>query len=327
MAGRNDLLAWPAVMISPRCLLWVVLCLVIYPTCIVGLVHPREALCFPAIAYHGAVLSCTLVFVGEHHRTYAASPARQGPSPVPIPNPYENFGKSTGKKARNGDGKSPYRRASSTPAPAGSGPGRPPGTKNKPGAGKTGPNHNTKKRKADQAKAVRITKFFSAPAAAPASPSGGTLPSSAGATPSSADDGGERDGAGPQGRGAGGGAGSGSGEGCCGEQGERRKTSSGGGGGRQGKAGERQRQRTTSSVSPAAPDSDSEEEEDEFFSRLSHAQLAWVADIKAKVNAGIVHERGNVVEKDGGFPYDGGWAVPPLASRQNPAGEHRVHVT
>ncbi|CAN0058233.1 unnamed protein product, partial [Ectocarpus fasciculatus] len=52
----------------------------------------------------------------------------------------------------------------------------------------------------------------------------------------------------------------------------------------------------------------------------SRAQLQWVAEVRAKVTAGIVHEHGNVVEKDGGFPYDGGWALPPLASRQKVSG-------
>lgn len=40
------------------------------------------------------------------------------------------------------------------------------------------------------------------------------------------------------------------------------------------------------------------------------------------MNAGVVHKNGKVEEKDGGFPYEGGWAVPPLASRQKLAGEH-----
>lgn len=43
------------------------------------------------------------------------------------------------------------------------------------------------------------------------------------------------------------------------------------------------------------------------------------------MNAGIVHRDGKVVETGGGFPFDGGWAIPPLASRQQPSGEQRVN--
>lgn len=321
---------------------------------IVGVVHPQVALCFPGIAYHSAAFTFCALLVIDHHTAGAVNTQQQGPSPVPIPyapvpNPYENtVGKTTSSNPKKGKGAQKIAHAAklkrgASAGPAGQGAGRPAGKKNKPGSRKPGPTARTEKRKAEEARAPRITNFFPPPASAPADVGAESSPRTATPPTTVPDtnhrrqgDGAEQQQSSSTGQGSGaeqqsGSAGQdtgGSGGGSGGGNGKRRKHSSGP---EQGTGGERQQQRKTrgggsSSGDGGNPptegsDSDSEQDEDGYLFRLSRAQLQWVAEVRAKVTAGIVHEHGNVVEKDGGFPYDGGWALPPLTSRQKVSGD------
>ena len=315
-------------MVSARGVLWVLLCFVLYPTFIVGLIYPHEALCLPALAFHGQSLTFFVLLVGNH-LTQGAPPQPQGPQPVPIPyvahpSPNESSSKGKGKKKRKHKAPTP------APTPGASNAGRKAGGKNPPGARKPGP-------KPAPPPGEHITNFFRKPSA-DVEPSPGTRADTNPPRAQTADTAGDGDEAGASSSEQ--------------QQSKRRKTSSSGSGSssRQGAEGERQGQRQRgggggggsggggggsggggggggsggggSSPQAQSPGSDSEEEEnDDFIFRLSQAQLAFVAEVRAKVNAGVVHERGKVVYKKGGFPYDDGWAVPPLASRQKTSGE------
>lgn len=168
--------------------------------------------------------------------------------------------------------------------------GRPAGSQSRDGSAKTGPNDRTKERKRAAADTQKISDIFKRRSPAAGQPASPSVPSDEGQCC-------DGSGHGAGGHGAGGDHNAGGNHGAGGDKSGSAGASAGAGSG-----------------PPATAASSTW--------RLSPAQRKWIEKIKEMVNANIEHRRGKIYRlTNTGFPFNGGWACPPLSSAQSGAGE------